>query len=87
MGAETVYHCPVCRAPFRSTRECSRCGADLTHLMSILAEAQITRKNAVAAIHSGDFQKARILAEQAQDLHDTEAGRRLLLLTTWLGPG
>jgi len=87
IGAETAYRCPVCRASFRSTRECSRCGVDLSRVMTILAEAQIMRKNARKAIRSGDFQLAHSLAELSQTLCTTEAGRRLVLLTAWLESG
>ncbi|MCD6307237.1 MAG: hypothetical protein J7M32_13255 [Deltaproteobacteria bacterium] len=87
MASQTAYRCPVCRAPFRGTQECSRCGADLTRVMSILAKAQISREHARAAIRSGQFHKAHVLAKQAQELHQTEQGRRLLLLTGWLGAG
>jgi hypothetical protein len=87
MEAKRPYRCPVCRAPFRATRECSRCGADLARVMSILAKAQISREHARAAIRSGEFHKAHLLAKQAQELHQTEEGRRLLLLTDWLGAG
>lgn len=87
MGTETSFRCPVCRAKFRSRRECSRCGADLSIIMTIVAEAQICRKNAIRAIHSHDFQKAHVLATKSQNLHQTEAGRRLLLLTSWLESG
>ena len=84
MRTEMSYRCPVCRAPFRSARECSRCGADLSRVMRVLAEAQICRREAVAAAYAGDFQKARDLAVKAQGLHRSETGRRLLLLTSWL---
>jgi len=87
MGAETPLRCPVCRAKFRSTRECSRCGADLSIIMTSVAEARICRRNAIKAIDSHDFQKAHDLAKKSQHLHQTEAGRRLLLLTAWLESG
>jgi len=87
MGTETPLRCPVCRAKFRSTRECSRCVADLSIIMTIVAEARICRKNAIKAVHSNDFQKAHVLAKKSQNLHQTEAGRRLLLLTSWLVSG
>ncbi len=87
METETSFRCPVCRAKFRSIRACSRCGADLSIIMTIVAEAQICRKNAIKAIHSYDFQKAHVLARKSQNLHQTEAGRRLLLLTSWIESG
>ncbi|MBW1697386.1 MAG: hypothetical protein JRH18_17985 [Deltaproteobacteria bacterium] len=77
--------CPVCRAAFRGTRRCSRCGADLTILMSLAATARLYREQARKAIESGDFQNAGRLAGKAQKMHATEHGRRLLLLSEWLG--
>lgn len=87
MDPETPFRCPVCKAKFRSTKTCSRCGADLSILMKIVAEARIFRKEAVSAIHSHDFKNAHILAGRAQKLHETETGRRLFLLTSWLESG
>jgi len=55
--------------------------------MTIVAEARICRKNAIKAVHLHDFQKAHVLAKKSQNLHQTEAGRRLLLLTSWLESG
>jgi len=87
MGIGGSLRCPVCKAKFRSTRECSRCGADLSILMSLAARAQFCRENARKAIHSSDFQKAHVLAKEAQKLHETETGKRLLILTSWLNMG
>lgn len=87
MEHEAPFRCPVCRAKFRSTRICSRCGADLSILMKILAEARICRNKAIHAIHSRDFQRAHVLASRAQKLYQTETGRRLFLLTSWLESG
>jgi len=84
MVYEAPFRCPVCRAKFRSTRMCSRCGADLSILMKIVADARIFRKSAIDAIHSHDFKNAHDLAYRAQKLHQTEEGRRLFLLTSWL---
>ena len=84
MGRGKTFRCPVCRAKFRSMKTCSRCGADLSILMKIVAEARIFRKEAVNAIHSHDFKSAHVLAGRAQKLYETEAGRRLTLLTSWL---
>jgi len=84
MGMEGSFRCPVCSAKFRGTRECSRCGADLSILMTLSARAYLYRENARKAIHSDDFEKAHDLATEAQKLDATETGRRLLLLTSWL---
>jgi hypothetical protein len=74
----------VSRAKFRGTRECSRCGADLTGIMILSARAQRTRANARESLYALNFEKAREFAAAAQKEHATETGRRLLLLTSWL---
>ena len=79
--------CPVCRVKFRSGRECSRCGADLSILMELAAESWLCREEARKAVLSLEFQGAHLLAEKAQKLHDTEAGKSLLILTSWLQEG
>ena len=84
MGIQEPLRCPVCRAKFRGTRECSRCGADLSGIMMLSARAQIYRAHARKSIYALSFEKARDLAAQAQKEHATETGRRLLLLTSWL---
>ena len=84
MGIEESSRCPVCRAKFRGTRECSRCGADLSGIMMLSARAHLDRADARNSIYALNFQKARDLAARAQKEHATETGRRLLLLTSWL---
>ncbi len=76
--------CPVCRAKFRGTRQCSRCGADLTAVMILLARAQRYREKARKSLYALNFEKAREHAAAAQKEHATETGRKLLLLTSWL---
>ena len=84
MGIQGFLRCPVCRAKFRGTRECSRCGADLSGIMMLSAGAQLYRADARKSIYALNFEKARELAAAAQKEHATETGRRLLLLTSWL---
>ena len=84
MGIEGSSRCPVCRAKFRGTRECSRCGADLSGIMKLSAGAQLYRAGARKSIYALNFEKARDLAARAQKEHATETGRRLLLLASWL---
>lgn len=84
MDIKGSLRCPVCRAKFRGTRECSRCGADLSGIMMLSAGAQLHRTDARKSIYTLNFEKARDLAERAQKEHATETGRRLLLLTSWL---
>ena len=76
--------CPVCRAKFRGTRHCSRCGADLTRLMILSARAQESRANARKCLFALNFEKAHKFAAAAQKEHATETGRKLLLLVSWL---
>ena len=76
--------CPVCRAKFRGTRQCSRCGADRTGLMILSAKAQHYRAGAKKSLFALKFEKAHELAAAAQKVHATETGRKLLLLTSWL---
>lgn len=76
--------CPVCRARFRGTRQCTRCGADLTGLMILSTKAQKNRIKARKSLLALNFEKAHQLAAAAQKEHATEAGRKLLLLTAWL---
>ncbi len=84
MNINESLRCPVCEAKFRGTRQCSRCGADLSSIMILTARAQRYRENARKSLYALNFEKAHGLAETAQIEHATETGRRLLLLTSWL---
>ena len=84
MDPSGPLRCPVCRAKFRETRQCSRCGADLSVLMTLAEAAHRYRELARQAVRTGAFKKARGLAKQAQKFHATEKGRRIRLLTLWL---
>lgn len=75
--------CPVCRAAFRGVAECPRCGADLAPLMALAARAYRLRQCARQALQAGDFAAARDLAEQAQRLESTSAGRALLAVAAF----
>ncbi|MBU2547270.1 MAG: hypothetical protein KKB20_02565 [Proteobacteria bacterium] len=77
------YRCPVCRAKFRGTALCSRCGADLTGLMTLAARAYLFRQHARRAISEGDWRQGLNMAGQAQDLCATPQGERLRLLASW----
>ena len=76
--------CPVCRARFRGARGCSRCGADLTMVMSLAASAWRIRLAARQALAGGEFARTRYLASAAQQICCTPAGRRLEALSAWL---
>ena len=84
MEVKESMRCPVCRAKFRGTRQCSRCGADLTGLMILSARARHNRIKARKSLLALNFEKAHKLAAAAQREHATEMGRKLLLLTAWL---
>ena len=76
--------CPVCRARFRGSRECSRCGADLTMVMTLTASAWRARQAARQALAADEFARMRDLASQAQQVCYTEAGKNLAELGAWL---
>ena len=84
MDIKRSLRCPVCRAKFRGTRQCSRCGADLAGIMILSVRAQDYREHARKSLYALNFEKAYELAAAAQKEHATETGRKLLLLTSWL---
>ena len=76
--------CPVCSAGFRGRTTCSRCGADLTPLMRLVARSFVARRETRALIADGAHEAAADHIRLAQRLHATPAGRRLELLAAWL---
>ena len=76
--------CPVCRARFRGSSECSRCGADLKIIMVLQVKAWRLREAARQAIVGGDPIKAGVFASQAEALHCTPAGKRIEALSSWM---
>ena len=76
--------CPVCRARFRGATLCSRCGADLTMVMTLVASAWRMREAARQAVATGEFARANELASQAQELCYTSGGKKLEGLSAWL---
>jgi hypothetical protein len=77
MTGERGLCCPVCKASFRGAAECSRCGADLTALMLLVAQAFALRAAARQALRSGDARNALASAHAAQGLHSTVEGHLL----------
>jgi hypothetical protein len=77
MAESIPLRCPVCKACFRGQVQCSRCGADLSRLMWIVAHARDLRQRARTALRQGRYQRARDLSGQALRLHTTITGRRL----------
>jgi hypothetical protein len=78
MTGEKGLCCPVCKAHLRGAAECSRCGADLTALMLLVAQAWALREAARQALRSGDARDALASARAAQGLHSTAEGHLLL---------
>ena len=72
--------CPVCRARFRGSAQCSRCGADLGAPMLLAAHAYALRQTARQALRRGDCASALAAAQTAQRLHSTVEGRLLSVL-------
>ncbi|MBN2496268.1 MAG: hypothetical protein JXR96_16870 [Deltaproteobacteria bacterium] len=87
MRLDAGLRCPVCRAAFRGSRACSRCGADLAPLMALTFRAFQQRRRARQRLLAGDWERALELAERAQDQHATREGQGLLLLARWLASG
>jgi hypothetical protein len=77
MTGEGELCCPVCKARFRGAAECSRCGADLTVLMLLVAQAYALREVARQALRSGHVRNALASARAAQGLHSTAEGNLL----------
>ena len=74
--------CPVCRARFRGSSLCSRCGADLTALMLLAAHAYVLRQSARQSLRQGDCRAALACSQAAQRLHATAEGSLLSLICT-----
>ena len=79
MNANEDLRCPVCKAGFRSKVTCSRCGADLSRLMHLVAGAYHLRTRVRQALMQRHYQNAYELAQQAEALHSTPLGRKLYL--------
>ena len=62
---------------FPRSRDVPRCGADLAPLMAVAARAWRCRQAARQALSAGDLDSALRLAEEAQSLQHTPAGRAL----------
>lgn len=83
MTDDALSRCPACRARFRESRECGRCGADLGPIMRLQARAWRAREDARGALEKGDTARALELAVLAQRLCSTPSGRRLLAILDW----
>ncbi len=76
--------CPACGARFRGAALCSRCGADLTRLMSLAAAGFLERREARRLLLQGDLDAAIERARRAQRLAATSAGAAVLKVATCL---
>jgi hypothetical protein len=74
--------CPVCRARFRGSSQCSRCGADLSPLMGLAAQAYSLRQAARQLLRQGNCEAARVAVKEAQRLHRTPEGSLLNIICT-----
>jgi len=63
-----MERCPVCRARFKGEAVCYRCGADLSALLAIEAEAAQWEQEAVSLLASGEWIEARQAADRALTL-------------------
>ncbi len=73
--------CPTCRAPWRQTALCSRCGTDLSTLMQIVVRAWELREAARQRVCEGtQLAEAVRLARAACQLHATPQAQQLLAL-------
>lgn len=84
MEIPVTPRCPVCKARFRGPDKCPRCGADLSRIMFVVARAQQLRGQARRALCAGRYQEARELAGQAQDLHHTPLGHKIVMIAALL---
>ncbi len=84
-GLAQAEKCPVCQARFRGVKVCSRCGADLSRLMRLSAEAWQWREWARQKIVAGEFAHGLHWAARAQGLRRTPKGEVLVRLAEWLG--
>ncbi len=60
-----MERCPICRARFKNEPVCYRCGADLSPLLAIEAEAAALEQQAVALTKAGQWLDAWQAADQA----------------------
>jgi hypothetical protein len=75
--------CPVCRARFAGVATCTRCGADLTKIMLLLAESHRLREEARGALRRSELELALGYVREAQALAASEVGARLEAVIGW----
>lgn len=73
--------CPTCRAPWRQSALCTRCGTDLSALMQVVIRAWELREAARQLVNDGTQPAEAVrLARAACQLHATPQSRELLAL-------
>jgi predicted amidophosphoribosyltransferase len=76
-----ALRCPTCRAPWRQSALCSRCGTDLSTLMQVVRRAWELREAARRLVCEGTQPaEAVCLARTACQLHATPQAQQLLAL-------
>ena len=85
MNGPVELRCPVCKARFRGQDKCPRCGADLSRIMLVVARAYQLRRQARQALGEGRYHAAYELASEAQNLHHTALGQKIMLVARPLG--
>jgi hypothetical protein len=79
--------CPTCRAAWRETTECPRCGSDLTAVMRTAAAAWRHRRAALAALAAGEDAEALAHAREALALQRPEEGAELVFVARLVQTG
>lgn len=70
--------CPTCRAEQAWSDTCRRCRCDLTDLRAVWQRHQGRRRSCLAALRSGDWERALQLARDCVSLHRSADSLRLL---------
>lgn len=84
MTETSTFNCPVCQAAFRAQAECPRCGTDLSKLMLLIAHSHQLRSRARTALLARRYAEAARFAGEAQRLHNTEVGRKMVVAASAL---
>lgn len=63
-----MTRCPNCKARYKGGENCHRCGMELNWLLNIEESARVLRSKIIKALLSGDYQQAKILVQQHQQL-------------------
>jgi len=69
-----MRRCPVCRASNQGASVCRRCHSDLTDIIAIEVQADLTMVQAVKYLQKGNIHQAKRLCTYACMLNQTEFG-------------